>query len=230
MIRARDIINKKYDKPESKYGATRSTLFGKFYERIIAKWIEEKEDYKLKRHENFSVHKPRIYWNTISLEGFNFTNNNIKDNFVMTKEEIEKPLENLKKRSHCTPDGVFEKESKYYIWEAKNWPLTPEKGGPKKQIKNYLCSNPWIFARKFSLDRPGLHISRFIFSWWDMEIPDKEYIEKYINTILGENKFSIMLTEGILTDCIKNNYPWYRDIIGEEKKNIEEFFNQLLGS
>jgi hypothetical protein len=39
--KARDIINSRYHDNwrESRYGSTRSTLFGKFYERVLRKWL-----------------------------------------------------------------------------------------------------------------------------------------------------------------------------------------------
>jgi len=135
MVKACDIISKKYNKLESKYGSTRSTLFGKFYERIISKFSRD--------------------W--------------------LSKKEVEKSLKG--KVSHCTLDGVFKKNTKFYIWEAKNWPLYPEKG-PKPQIKRYLTTNPWIIAEKFDLSGKEYEISGFLFSFWYIRPKDKIEIEE----------------------------------------------------
>ncbi|MFQ5964278.1 MAG: hypothetical protein ACE5KZ_08350 [Candidatus Scalinduaceae bacterium] len=223
MVRACDIINKKYNKLESKYGSTRSTLFGRFYEKIISKWLEEREKYTLERWPNNKVvRKPRIYWNNIFLDNFNFS----KDWFV--RDEVEESLNFLKnKKSHCTLDGTFKKNDKFYIWEAKNWPLYPEKG-PKHQIRKYLTNNPWIFDKKFDIGGKNYEISGFLFSFWNMELKDKTEIEEGVNQIIGENKFKIILTQAILDDCLGKQYDWYREIIKEEKANIDDFFDQLL--
>jgi hypothetical protein len=220
MTNVDDLFSEKDNRPESRYGSTRSTLFGKFYERIIANWLEKEKDYELKRRPNRAVHKPRIYWNKISLDNFNFA----EESTFETKAE--KFLHGH--RSHCTPDGLFERRGKSYIWEAKNWPLYPEKG-PESQIWNYFSNNPWILARTFDYEGNELEISGFLFSFWDMEIPVKKRIENKVNKIIGENKFEIILTKEIMKACIHNKYDWYVQIIDQEKNNIDKFFDQLLG-
>jgi len=165
MEKACHIISKEYNKPESKYGATRSTLFGRFYERIISKWLEEREGYSLKRQSGGAVHKPRIYWKNIQIDNFDFSRD------WLSKKEVEKSLKSKEsKGSHCIPDGVFKKNTKFYIWEAKNWPLYPEKG-PKHQIKRYLTTNPWIIAENFDLSGKEYEISGFLFSFWYIILP-----------------------------------------------------------
>jgi hypothetical protein len=220
--KARDIINKRYDKTESKYGATRSTLFVKFYERILARWIEEKKHCALIRWANTGVHKPRIYWQNVSVGGFNFSQQQI------LREQMTRALR--QKASHCTPDGVFEKERRFYVWEAKNWPLYPEKG-PRSQILTYLASNPWVLARTFDLSGIQYEISGFWFSYWCNKKGDEietQEVEQVINSIIGIGRFEIIPTDRILDDCITNQYPWYLEIIKQERENVEQFFDQLL--
>lgn len=222
MAKASDIISNKYNRPESKYGSTRSTLFGKFYERIISKWLEEM-GYSLERWRSGAVHKPRIYWKSISLDMFDFSGG------WFSREEVEESLETLKsERRYCTLDGVFKRSGEFYIWEAKNWPLFPEKG-PKPQIKKYLTAYPWIFAKKFDLSGKEYEISGFLFSFWYMTPEDKREIEEGVNRIIGENRFKIILTRELLDECINEQYDWYREIIKQERANIYEFFDQLLG-
>jgi hypothetical protein len=220
MTNLKGLFSAKDNKPESKYGSTRSTLFGKFYERIIAKWLEEEKDYEPKRWPNGAVHKPRIYWNKISLDNFSFAG----ESTFETK--VRKLLQSH--RSHCTPDGLFERKGKSYIWEAKNWPLYPEKG-PESQIWNYFSDNPWILARTCDYEGDELEISGFLFSFWDMEIPVKKRIENKVKNIIGENRFEIICTKEIMKACIQNQYDWYVQIIKQEKNNIDDFFDRLLG-
>ncbi|MFW6105076.1 MAG: hypothetical protein ACOC7P_00680 [Chloroflexota bacterium] len=222
--KARDIINKKYNRPESLYGSARSTLFGKFYERILGEWLQKKKCCNLQRWKNpNAVHKPRIYWQNVSVEGFNFgEQQDMKRQMIRALEQ---------KTSHCTPDGVFNKEGKFYVWEAKNWPLYPEKG-PKSQILAYFASNPWVLARTLDLSGDQHDISGFWFSYWCNKERDEievQEVEQVINSIIGSARFEIIRTDAVLDDCITNQYPWYLKIIEEERDNIESFFDQLLG-
>lgn len=220
--KARDIINSLYNCRESTYGSTRSTLFGRFYERILRRWLEEKKRCTLVRWQNSTVHKPRIYWQNVSVGGFNFSQQQ------RLREQMTQALR--QKASHCTPDGVFEKERRFYIWEAKNWPLYPEKG-PRSQILTYLASNPWVLARTFDLSGIQHEISGFWFSYWCNKKGDEietQEVEQVINSIIGIGRFEIIPTDRILDDCITNQYPWYLEIIKQERENVEQFFDQLL--
>jgi len=223
MARARDIISRQYDKPESKHGATRSTLFGKFYERILARWLEEKRLCTLRRWPDKRVNKPTIYWKEVSAEGLDFgEHEKLRVGMVFSLNS---------KVSHCTPDGVFEKDGQYYIWEAKNWPLYPEKG-PKDQILNYMKLNPWVLANSFELQGAQYNISGFWFSYWSNSERDRDEIreaQRVINSIIGNGRLDIILTDEVLDDCIVSRYPWYTEIIEQEKADVEQFFRQLLG-
>jgi len=223
--KARDIINSRhnFNWKESRYGSTRSTLFGKFYERILRGWLEEKRHSTLVRWQDSAVHKPRIYWRNVSVDGFDFSQQQ------GLKEQMAESLR--QKASHCTPDGVFEKERRFYIWEAKNWPLYPEKG-PRSQILTYLASNPWVLARTFNFSGIQYKISGFWFSYWCNKEEDEieiQEVEQIINSIIGSGRLEIIPTDRILGDCITNQYPWYIEIIEQERENVEQFFDQLLG-
>jgi len=220
MAIAHQLFRDDYDKPESKYASTRSTLFGKFYERIIAKWLEENRGYELKRWSKGAVNKPRIYWGSISLDDFDFD---------QETEFVAKVKKSLKSKvSHCTPDGLLQKEGKLYVWEAKNWPRYPEKG-PELQIWNYISDNPWVLAKTCTCDKQELEISGFLFSWWELDQAVRARIENRINRIIGASKFEIVPSIDIMNDCISSRYDWYIKIISQEKANVDDFFCHLLG-
>jgi len=221
IIETLKIFNEEDNKPESRYGSTRSTLFGKFYERIISKYLEEINGYHLIRWENNQVNKPRIYWKKINM-------NSYKDfNDWLPKDKIIENLDN--KNSHCTPDGAFIKGNSNYIWEAKHWAPYPEKGSIS-QLQEYFIANPWIFADTFQIRNQLRRIDGFLFSFWNMTKNEQKEIEQNINNIIGEEKFRIILTYDILDDCRKNKYGWYTEIIEQEKWNIDLFFSELLGN
>jgi len=111
----------------------KSTLFGKFYEKILLVWLKEKEGFT-----PFEG-KPRIYWKNVE--------------FVKGDGELPSKLnEVLKKykneKQFCTPDGFLQKDGKFYIWEAKNWPLWSEGKKPLDQLKDLLFSMPLLIATK----------------------------------------------------------------------------------
>ena len=227
MGQAGRLFDAKLNRVESKYASTRSTLFGKFYERIISKWLEMEWGYHLERWHNQGTHKPRIYWKNISIDSSSFSaHGELKMRFVNS-------LKNLVQgnASHCTPDGLFNKDGRCYIWEAKHWPLYPETGGHEKQILDYMIKTPWVLATEFDLSRTAKRIDGFLFSWWEIKPPHKKAeLEKTINDIISPNKFEIILTHDILEDCILAQYDWYREIVMQEKENIDRFFAQLIGT
>lgn len=145
------------------------------------------------------------------------------DNFNLAneatfKKKVKKLLQSG--RSHCTPDGLFERDRKLYIWEAKNWPLYPEKG-PESQIWSYFSDNPWILARTCNYEGKEIEISGFLFSFWNMDTSVKNRIENKVNKIIGENRFKIILTIEIMEDCIQGQYDFYIRIIEQEKNNVD---------
>jgi len=106
----------------------RSTLFGKFYEKIIRGW------FKANRFIVFKG-KPRVYW---------------KDQPTHSKKESSKLKNKLidlleqykKEKQFCTPDGLLKKDDRYFIWEAKNWPLWS-----LEKMDDVLSDAPWLLAK-----------------------------------------------------------------------------------
>lgn len=234
MVKARDMITYSQNKPESKYGATRAALLGKFYERVISEYLERMKSYKrMGEQENKEVWKPRIYWRDVQdvLKGdYTFP---AQQDLQRLAKRMENSLNALK--SHCTPDGLFVKRGKYYIWEAKNWVLWSEGGSkdPYKEITIMIGKKPWVLAKRCDFHGVKYPISGHLVSWWCKREEDKQRIkeaERAINSIIGEKRLEIILTDEILDDCIANQYPWYIEIIEWEWLNIEGLFRQLLGS
>src|SRR5262249_43034368 len=140
----------------------------------------------LKRWPTGAARKPRIGWKKISPVRFNFDQE--------TNFNHEKVRNSLSSKSHCTPDGLFEREGKLYVWEAKNWPLYPEKG-PEHQIWNYFSEHPWILATMCECEGKERAISGFLFSFWNIDGSVKNRIETGVNRIIGEDKFTIILSK-----------------------------------
>lgn len=192
----------------------RSTLFGKFYEGIIAKWLEENEGYI---HQES---KPCVYWKeTESLKV------SLKNDFVMNlNEALEK-----KKRNNIRSnlDGLFEKNKRYFLWEAKHWAKWDEGKTIETQVRDLLSYSPWILTKKVKHGGEFINIQGILFSWWQ-EFDGYMRMEKEIKQII-KLPFKIYFTSDIVDDCRKEKYEWYQKLVNEQKENIEDFFMELLG-
>ena len=187
----------------------KSTLFGKFYEGIVLGWLKENE------HFVPSDGKPRIYW-----EDVDPVNGNTQLNKLLEDYKAEKQF--------CTPDGLLEKEDKFYIWEAKNWPLWKEGKKDYDQLRDVLLSLPQLLATEADYRKEKKAVHGFLFSWWSEPIGANALLEE-IRTLIAPRTFEIYYTNLILEDCIERQYPWYVQIVTKEKLGVEKFFKDLLG-
>ena len=195
-------------------GSIRSTLFGKFYEGIIANWLEDKEGYE---HLNG---KPCVYWNET-----NYIESSESDDFAtrLNNELNARKGKNIRTNS----DGLFMKNNCYPLWEAKHWAKWDEGKPIKNQVVDILSNSPWILAKKVKHGGKTININEILFSWWQ-EFEGYEKIENKIKKVIGL-PFKFYFTSKIIDDCRKNKYLWYQELINEQKENIEEFFKELLG-
>ncbi len=191
----------------------KSTLFGKFYEKIVLCWLEDKKGFA-----PFDG-KPRVYWKDIEF--------NREDSDSTRK--LKEALERIKKGGQfCTPDGFLKKDESYYIWEAKNWPLWSEGKKPLDQLSDLLFSMPLVLATKAVYRTKEYQIGGFLFSWWSQ--PDGvEFLLMRMKLLVAPRTFEIFYTADAIEDCIKNKYPWYLQIIKEEEARANELFKDLLG-
>jgi len=192
----------------------RSTLFGKFYEGIIAKWLEESEGYTHLKG------KPCVYWNET-----NYAKNTSSTDFIkkLNKALKEKKNNNIRTNS----DGLFEKNGHHYLWEAKHWAKWDEGKPIQAQGRDLLSNSPWILAKKVKHAGKSTEIDGILFSWWQ-KFEGCEKVEEEINQIIGLS-FKFYFTSEIIDDCRKKKYGWYQGLINEQKGNIDEFFKELLG-
>lgn len=192
----------------------KATLFGKFYEKIVLRWFENVEEYKVFEG------KPRVYWRDVRFP-VKATND--------FAEKMNKKLSELKQtRRWCTPDGFLEKDGRYYIWEAKNWPLWTENKDPLVQLTDVLSDLPQILSKNVMYKNAFYEVDGFLFSWWK-EPENVKDLENIVSNILKPGIFKIYYTSDVLKDCIENKYEWYIEIIDKEKSRVETLFNDLLG-
>jgi len=201
---------------ETDLDSIRSTFFGKFYEGIIARWLQEKEGFEHQKG------KPCVYW-----KDTNPLNNSLKnDEFVinLNKALVKKKENNIRTNS----DGLFEKNGELYLWEAKNWPKWDEGKKPSEQVKNLLSESPYILAKQVKIGGQNKEIKGILFSWWH-EFENYKELQNYISSLL-KISFKFYFTSNIIDDCRKNKYDWYIELINEQKNNIVDFCNELLGN
>ena len=192
----------------------RSTLFGKFYEGIIAKWLQEHDKYIL------IDGKPCVYWvNTKSLY-------NASDKAF--QQRINSALKKKKQKNVRTnSDGFFTKASNNYLWEAKNWAKWSEGKTVYNQVLDLLSSSPWLLAKEVKHNGEFKAVNGILFSWWQ-KFDRYHDIEKQISSNI-RIPFKFYFTSKIIDDCRIEKYDWYLKLINEQKENIDDFFKELLG-
>ena len=128
---------------------------------------------------------------------------------------------------HSNSDGLFSKDGKHYLWEAKHWAKWNEGKPPKQQVEDLLGNSPWLLAKNVRHQGKLKDIDGFLFSWWQrFEGHEKLRIEVSQTINLP---FRFYFTSEIIDDCRTNKYQWYRDLVNEQKENINEFFSEILG-
>jgi len=191
--------------------SVKATLFGKFYEKILLRWLKEKKGFTI-----FDG-KPRVYWKDIE-----FSQKGNELTWKLT-EALSKYKNN---KQFCTPDGFLQRDSNYYIWEAKNWPHWSEGKKPLVQLRDVLSSTPLILSTKAVYRGKPYNLDGILFSWWSKP-EGANALSEEINQLISPRSFEIFFTADILTDCIAQKFSWYIEIIKEEKIRIDEFFRDL---
>lgn len=191
----------------------KATLFGKFYERIVLGWLTEKKVFSP------FTGKPRVYWRAVEYPEEE-TDLSQKLKAALEKHRAEKQF--------CTPDGFLEKAGKYYIWEAKNWPMWTEGKQPLDQLRDLLCSMPLVLATKAVFRTKEYTLNGVLFSWWSRPHGVDTLVQE-IARIVRPRSFEVLYTSEVLSDCLANKYPWYLKIIEGERRRVDELFKDLAG-
>lgn len=198
---------------ETDLDSIRATVLGKFYEGIVARWLDAHKGY------SFQKGKPCVYWKDLQ----------IPEKFTVHRKSLESLKNNKKIRANL--DGLFlhTASQEHYLWEAKNWPKWSAELRDKDQIqiKKIFEDTPWVFAKQVKHEGKYKSVSGVIFSWWK-EFDGFEAFEKEISEMTC-SQFKIYFTSSIIDDCRKEQYDWYISLIKEQQSNIYEFFAELLG-
>jgi len=188
----------------------RVALFSKFYEELLRQYFN---------HNSYKVceGKPRIFWKKITVPSEARGSNHLKlINSLKTKQ---------RKESYCIPDGLFVKDEKYFVWEAKNWvqELYPS------PFDKYVWSFPWLLAKKVEYKSEIHNLSGFVISWWEREVGMEEALIE-LRKQISPATVDLVITKEVLQECIITKPEWYINLIQTKQNNIADFFDILLGN
>jgi hypothetical protein len=203
---------------KNNYGAMRVSLFAKFYEDILREYFRNVRGFHVFKG------KPRIFWKDIQIST---TTEKMNENHRKLIDELDKKKRN-NEDGYCIPDGLFFKNGKYFLWEAKNW--IPELF-EKNPFSKYVWTFPWLLAKKVTYKGKKYPISGFIISWWDNEEGLKNALTE-LRQIVAPLTVEVVFTKDVLCECISRKYQWYENLMKEiqkYRKNINEFFDILMG-
>ncbi len=181
-------------------------LFAKFYEELLRHYFER---------QGFEVlpGKPKIFWNKIP-----FPNNKVPLRLAKSLKERQQSA------LYCIPDGLFRRGEDYYIWEAKNWVQDLFSSPFADRVWDF----PWLLAREVEYRGQSYKIRGFVISWWDREQGMDEALTELRSSIYPLT-VDIVLTKDVLQECITFQYDWYVKFIRYIRKNVDQFFDVLLG-
>ena len=191
----------------------KATLFGRFYEEIISEWLQRRKGYV--RYEG----KPRVFWKDVQP---------VKGESEAAKDLRWQLREYKKQKQYCIPDGLFKKDGAHFLWEAKNWPQWAPWSPELNQLKSGLYYLPVVLAKSALYQGASINIDGFLFSWWSKP-EGTETVLKELRRITSPRSFDIVYTTDVISDCLNNNYSWYREIVNRERLRANSLFDDLLG-
>ena len=191
-------------------GGMRVFLFAKFYEDLLREYF---------RHRGYQVlaGKPRIFWRKIPIPS------DIRGD---KHKRLVSRLENLQANAvYCIPDGLFVKNDNYFVWEAKNWvqELYPS------PFADRVWDFAWLLSRQIEYKGQSYDLSGFIISWWEREEGMDEALAE-LRECVHPLTVDLVITKEVLQECIAAQYDWYLGLVRDKQKNINQFFDILLGS
>lgn len=191
-------------------GGMRVFLFAKFYEDLL------REHFKHNGYEVYSG-KPRIFWKTISPPSKTYGDNHAS---------LIDSLKSLQRNGvHCTPDGLFKRDNAYFVWEAKNWVQELYPSPFADRIWNFA----WLLAKQVEYKGQTHDLSGFVISWWEREEGMNEALAE-LRKCVSPLSVDLVITKEILNKCITAQDQWYINLVKDKRKNINQFFDVLLGN
>lgn len=215
---------------EPRWGSLRATLFGKFYEAIVAHYFAEEL--------NFEVFDRDIVIDIGFLKGINYNNQNLvrklenaveqgiinnglKDRLL---DKFKVALNGLNRRRRFNPDLVVKKGDKYYVVEMQVWPawLKHRYGVPKFSWKVILNEGvaiiPRVLADKVKVHGKTYDLSGFYYVTLGRS-NDHNSIENFFKDLTGR-EFKLWYVDEVICQCYERE--WFRDIISAVKHHVDD--------
>jgi len=190
-------------------GGMRVFLFAKFYEDLLRSYFA---------HKGYNVlpGKPQIFWNKTPLPPKPLSPNHTR--LINRLKDLQANAQ------YAIPDGLFVRNSAYYLWEAKNWiqELYPA------PFADRVWDFAWLLAKKARYRGHDYPLAGFLISWWEREEGMEDTLSELRNYVSPQT-VDVIITKEVLEECIREQYDWYQDLIAEKRENIEQFFDILLG-
>ncbi|MEM3640706.1 MAG: hypothetical protein QXH37_02125 [Candidatus Bathyarchaeia archaeon] len=192
------------------------SMFGKFYEKILEQYLESYEKYRALKTDG----KATVWFSSGILQKFEkfylketISRTNL-ELFKETVQDIKKRIDNNRtKKAKCHPDGIVQKNNKYYLWEAKCEPRSIVKRAWWWPIKRRIKDFDWFLADEVTVSITGkaqqIPISGYILFWWDKPKVKTERTEH--QDIIKKMKVAA-------------------DILDAQQAKINEFFKELKGT
>lgn len=190
-------------------GGMRVFLFAKFYEDLLREYF---------KHRGYQVlsGKPKVFGKSIPIPS-EVGGDNYK--------RLANRLESLQKHAvHCIPDGLFVWSGNYFVWEAKNWvqELYPS------PFADRVWDFAWLLTKQVEYRGQIYDLSGFIISWWEREKGMDEALAE-LQMLVHPLSVDLVITKDVLLECIIYKYDWYINLINDRRKNVNQFFDVLLG-
>ena len=217
---------------EPQWDSLRATLFGKFYESIVASYFKETL--------GFTVYDRSIAILVDYLESLSKEELTGRVENLITEGRVDRGIAeavvvrlinalNAAKRKRFNPDLVLEEKGKYYIVEMQIWPVwTRRRYGSSDLSWNTIINEgvaliPRVLATKVKVGGREVPVSGFYYVTYSRG-PDHSAIEDLFKAITAR-EFKLLYIKEIIREC--HNYDWYKSIIQTVRKNVNDFLENL---
>ncbi len=220
---------------EPQWRSLKATLFGKFYESIVAGYFRETLGFNV-YDRNIAI--PVNYLEDLDEKELMRRVEDLVKEGKIDRETAEAIVNRLVKalneaktrgRKRYNPDLVLEKNGKYYVVEMQVWPVwTGSRYGSSgfswKVIENEgVALIPRVLATKVKVGGMEVPVSGFYYVAYRRG-PEHSNIEDFFKAITTR-EFKLFYMDEIVREC--HSYDWYRDIIQNVRKHVNNFLEDL---